>query len=39
VGHVSYVGEMRNSFIILIGKAEGKRPLEDLVIDRKIILE
>jgi hypothetical protein len=28
VGHVVCIGEMRNSFRVLIGKSEGKRPLE-----------
>jgi hypothetical protein len=27
VGHVACLGEMRNAFIILVGKPEGKRPL------------
>jgi hypothetical protein len=26
-GHISRVGEMRNSYEILVGKPEGKRPL------------
>jgi hypothetical protein len=26
-GHVAYMGEMRNAYIILVGKPEGKRPL------------
>jgi hypothetical protein len=30
---------MRNAYKILVGKPERKRPLEDLGIDRKIILE
>jgi hypothetical protein len=33
------MGEMRNSYNILIGKHEGKRPLEDPSIDDNIILE
>jgi hypothetical protein len=27
VGHVALMGEMRNSYSILVGKPEGKRPL------------
>jgi hypothetical protein len=33
------MGEMRNVYSILVGKPEGKRPLEDLYVDGKIILE
>jgi hypothetical protein len=28
VGHVAWIGEMRNAYSILVGKPEGKRPLE-----------
>jgi hypothetical protein len=28
MGHVARMGEMRNAYIILVGKPEGKRPLE-----------
>jgi len=38
-GHVARMKEMRNSFKMLVGKAERRDPLEDLVIDWKIILE
>jgi hypothetical protein len=27
-GHVARMGEMRNAYRILVGKPEGKRPLE-----------
>jgi len=27
-GHVAHKGEMRNAYNILVGKSEGKRPLE-----------
>jgi len=35
VRHVVHMGDMRNAYIIFVGKPEGKRP-EDLGIDRKI---
>jgi hypothetical protein len=28
-GHVAQMGEKRNAYRILVGKPEGKRPLED----------
>jgi hypothetical protein len=28
-GHVARMGEKRNAYRILVGKPEGKRPLED----------
>jgi hypothetical protein len=37
--HVACMGVMRNGYNILVGKSEGKRPLGDLGIDGKIILE
>jgi len=27
-GHVAHIGVMRNAYSILVGKLEGKRPLE-----------
>jgi hypothetical protein len=27
VGHVAYVGEMRNSYKVVVGKTEGSRPI------------
>jgi hypothetical protein len=33
------MGEMKNAYQILVGKPEGKRPLQHIGIDRKIILE
>jgi hypothetical protein len=32
-------GQNRNAFRVLVGKTQRKRPLEDLAIDRKIILK
>jgi hypothetical protein len=37
--HVSRMGAMRNSFKFLVGNPEGKRPLEDLGVDGRIISE
>jgi hypothetical protein len=34
--HVTHMGEKRNAYKILVGKPEGKRPL-DLVIDGRIV--
>jgi len=39
VEHVACLGEMRNSYSILVGKSEGKRSLGRLGIDGKIMLE
>jgi len=39
VGHVAYMGQMRNACKILDGKPEGKRPLGTLSADGRIILE
>jgi len=36
-GHIAYMGEMENAYNILTGKPQ--RPLENLGIDGKIILE
>jgi hypothetical protein len=33
------MGEMRNAYSILVGKPEDKRPLEDLTVNGRIILE
>jgi hypothetical protein len=33
------MAEMRNAYNILVGKPEGKNHLEDLDVDRKMILE
>jgi hypothetical protein len=38
-GHVVRVGDMRNSYNILVGKPAGKVHLEDLGIYERIILE
>jgi hypothetical protein len=38
-GHVARMGEMRNTYKILVGTPEKKRPLEDLLVSGKIILE
>jgi len=39
IGHVACMGEMRNAFNIFVVKPEGKRPLEDIGVDGKIILK
>jgi hypothetical protein len=36
-GHVAHMGEMRNAYKILVGKSEGKIPLKDTCIVRRII--
>jgi hypothetical protein len=33
------MAEMRNAYEVLGGKPEGKRPLRDLGVDRRILLE
>jgi hypothetical protein len=38
-GACSAHGEIRNAYKILVGKPEGKRPLEDEGLDWKIILK
>jgi hypothetical protein len=38
-GHVARIEEMRYAYNILVGKPEGKTPLEELSVDGKIILE
>jgi hypothetical protein len=37
VGHTVHIGEMRNTYKILVGKPEGKRPLKNLGVDGRII--
>jgi len=37
-GHVACMGEMRNIYQIPVGKPEGKNALEDLDLERRIIL-
>jgi hypothetical protein len=39
VGHVAWMGEMRNAYNILVGKPDGKRPLGRLGVAGKTILE
>jgi hypothetical protein len=39
VGHKPCIGEMRNAYKILVGKAEGKNYSGDLGIDMKVKLE
>jgi hypothetical protein len=36
--HVERMGDRRGVYRILVGKSEGKRPLEDPVVDGRIIL-
>jgi hypothetical protein len=38
-GYVARIGDARSACKILIGKLRGKRPLEDLGVDGRIILE
>jgi hypothetical protein len=38
-GHVARMVDIRNSYGILVGKPEEKRPMEDLGVYSKIILE
>jgi hypothetical protein len=38
-GHVVHMGKMRSGYKVLVGKLEGKRHLEDLDIDGRIILK
>jgi hypothetical protein len=37
-GHVARMGEMRGAYNILIGRPEGRRPLEDLGVDGRTTL-
>jgi hypothetical protein len=37
-GHVARMGEVRNAYTILVGKPEGRRPLENLRVDVRITL-
>jgi hypothetical protein len=37
--HMAQMGEMINEYRILLGKPEGKRPLQDLGVDERIILK
>jgi hypothetical protein len=39
VGDVTHMEDVRNAYKTLVGKPEGKRPLEDLGIDGSIILK
>jgi len=39
VGHVARIGEMRNSYSILVRKSEAKRHSGELAVDWRIILE
>jgi hypothetical protein len=39
MGHVAYMGEMRNACNNLVGKPEGTKPFGDLGVDGGIILE
>jgi hypothetical protein len=39
VGHVARMGEGRGAFRALVGKPEGRRPLEDTGVDGRIILK
>ena len=37
--HMAQMGEMINEYRILLGKPEGKRPLQDLGVDERMILK
>jgi hypothetical protein len=37
--HVACMGENRNTYRVLVGKPEGKRLLEDQVVDGRIIVK
>jgi hypothetical protein len=39
MGCVAHMGDMRNAYTILDIKSEGERPLKDLDIDEKVVLE
>jgi len=39
VGHVARIDERRDAYRFFVGKPEGKRPLEDPEVERKIILK
>jgi hypothetical protein len=39
VGHVARIDERRDAYRFLVGKPEGKRPLEDPDVEGKIILK
>jgi hypothetical protein len=38
VGHVTRLGERRGAYRVLVGKSEGENHLEDLDIDRRIVI-
>jgi hypothetical protein len=38
-GNVARIGERRCAYRVLVGKPKGRRPLEDLGIDGRIILK
>ena len=38
-GHVVRMGERRGAYRDLVGKPEGKRPLEDLGVDVRLVLK
>jgi len=38
-GYITHIGGIRNAYEILVGKPEGKKPLEDLGAEGRIILE
>jgi len=39
VGKIAHLGEMKRSYEVLARLSEGKRLLEDLIIDGRVILE
>jgi hypothetical protein len=38
-GYVARIGKLRNGYKILVGRPEANRPIKDLDVDGKIILE
>jgi hypothetical protein len=38
-GHVEGIGAMGNACKMLVEKSEGKNPLEDIILDKRILLK
>jgi hypothetical protein len=39
MGHVGSMGEMKNEYMVLVGKPEERDHLEELIVDESIILK